>query len=181
GPADPLRRHHRPRRRPVPRVPAERRARRDRHREPDAGRAARRARHPDRIREWPAAAVVAGLPGREGRDPRLDRRRGRTERYVNRPAMMEDAVGGAPDPITEPAPPLNRMVMAVLALIGVLISIYMLMYHLGLLGSIMCGTGGCETVQNSPWASFLGVPVPLLGLFGYGALLAAALLGLRPG
>ncbi len=95
--------------------------------------------------------------------------------------MMEDAVGGAPDPITEPAPPLNRMVMAVLALIGVLISIYMLMYHLGLLGSIMCGTGGCETVQNSPWASFLGVPVPLLGLLGYGALLAAALLGLRPG
>ncbi len=89
-------------------------------------------------------------------------------------------MGDGPARITTPAPPLNRMIMAVLALIGVLISTYMLMYHLGLLGSILCGTGGCETVQNSPWASFLGVPVPLLGLLGYGALFVTALLGLQP-
>lgn len=76
--------------------------------------------------------------------------------------------------------PLNRMIIAVLALIGLLISVYTLMYHLGLIGTILCGTGGCETVQNSPWARFLGVPVPVLGLVGYGALLVTAMLGIQP-
>lgn len=75
---------------------------------------------------------------------------------------------------------LNRMGVALLALIGVLISAYMSAYKFGLLGTIVCGTGGCETVQNSPWAVFMGVPVPVLGLLGYGALLVLALLGIQP-
>ncbi len=86
----------------------------------------------------------------------------------------------APAPEDGAAPPASRMVAAVLALVGVLISIYMLLYHLGVIGSIVCGTGGCERVQNSPWSSFAGVPVPLIGLLGYGALLVVALLGLQP-
>jgi uncharacterized membrane protein len=72
------------------------------------------------------------------------------------------------------------MVIALLALIGVLISAYMTAYTFGLVGSIVCGTGGCETVQNSPWAVFLGVPVPIIGLVGYGLLLITAILGLQP-
>jgi uncharacterized membrane protein len=75
---------------------------------------------------------------------------------------------------------LNRMAVALLALIGLLISAYMAAYKFGLLGTIACGSGGCETVQNSPWAVFAGVPVPVIGLLGYGALLAAALLGIQP-
>ncbi|MEX0907980.1 MAG: vitamin K epoxide reductase family protein [Gemmatimonadota bacterium] len=75
---------------------------------------------------------------------------------------------------------LNRMAVALLALVGFLISAYMSAYRFGLLGTIMCGSGGCETVQNSPWAAFLGVPVPLIGLAGYGALFAAAIAGLQP-
>lgn len=75
---------------------------------------------------------------------------------------------------------LNRMGIALLALVGVLISAYMTAYKLGMLGSIMCGTGGCETVQNSPWSVFLGVPVPVIGLIGYGLLFATALLGIQP-
>jgi uncharacterized membrane protein len=75
---------------------------------------------------------------------------------------------------------LNRMGIALLALIGVLISAYMMAYTFGLTGSIVCGTGGCETVQNSPWAVFLGVPVPVIGLVGYGLLLITAILGLQP-
>jgi uncharacterized membrane protein len=75
---------------------------------------------------------------------------------------------------------LNRMVMAVLALIGVLISTYMAAYKFGALGDIVCGTGGCQTVQNSPWANFLGVPVPLIGLAGYAVLMAVAMIGLQP-
>jgi uncharacterized membrane protein len=73
----------------------------------------------------------------------------------------------------------NRMFIAVLALIGVLISAYMSAYKFGLIGEIACGTGGCGLVQNSPWAVFLGVPVPVIGLLGYGAMLAAALAGIQ--
>jgi uncharacterized membrane protein len=72
------------------------------------------------------------------------------------------------------------MGLAVLALIGVLISGYMSAYKLGLLGMLACGPGGCEIVQHSPWAVLLGVPVPFLGLAGYGVLLVTALLGLQP-
>jgi uncharacterized membrane protein len=75
---------------------------------------------------------------------------------------------------------LNRMAIAVLALVGVLIAAYMAAYTFGLLGQVACGTGGCMTVQNSPWAVFLGVPVPVIGLAGYAALLAAAMLGVQP-
>lgn len=75
---------------------------------------------------------------------------------------------------------LNRMGIALLALVGVLISAYMTAYKLGMLGSIVCGTGGCETVQNSPWSVFLGVPVPVIGLIGYGLLFGTALLGIQP-
>jgi uncharacterized membrane protein len=74
----------------------------------------------------------------------------------------------------------NRMAVALLALVGILISAYMSAYTFGLLGTIVCGSGGCETVQNSPWAVFLGVPVPVIGLLGYGALFAAAMVGLQP-
>lgn len=71
------------------------------------------------------------------------------------------------------------MGIAVLALVGVLISIYMSAYHFGWLGSIMCGTGGCERVQSSPWANFAGVPVPVIGFLGYGALLVLSILGMQ--
>lgn len=75
---------------------------------------------------------------------------------------------------------LNRMAIALFALVGVLISAYMTAYSFGMVGTIACGTGGCEVVQNSPWAVFLGVPVPIIGLIGYGLLLFTALLGLQP-
>lgn len=95
--------------------------------------------------------------------------------------MIDPVADEAVEPGAEPAPPLNRMVVAVLALVGMLISTYMLLYHMGLIGTIACGTGGCQTVQNSPWANFLGIPVPLIGLLGYGLLFVTALLGTRGG
>src|SRR5690606_21078756 len=72
------------------------------------------------------------------------------------------------------------MGLALLALTGVLVSAYMTAYKLGFVGSLVCGTGGCETVQNSPWSVFMGVPVPIIGLAGYGLLVVTALLGLQP-
>lgn len=74
----------------------------------------------------------------------------------------------------------NRMVIAVAALTGVLISAYLLLYKMGAFGSMLCGTGGCETVQNSPWSYFMGVPVAAWGLAGYLAILFVALAGIQP-
>lgn len=75
----------------------------------------------------------------------------------------------------------HRMAVAVLALGGALVSAYLLLYKLGVLGSLVCGVeGGCERVQASRWAMFLGLPVAAYGVGGYLALLGIALWGLRP-
>lgn len=74
----------------------------------------------------------------------------------------------------------NRMAIAVLALVGLLVSTYLLLYKLGVLGSLVCGTGGCEYVQSSRWAMFLGVPVAGWGVAGYLVLLVIAIVGMQP-
>jgi len=75
---------------------------------------------------------------------------------------------------------MTRMGIAVAALAGILISGYMLLYKLGVITVLACGTGSCELVQASPWSVFLGVPVPLLGLVGYGLIFITALIGIQP-
>ncbi len=83
--------------------------------------------------------------------------------------------------VVEPPAPLNRMVMAVLALVGLAIAAYMLLYTLGAVPAVACGkSGACESVQASPWAVVLGLPVPLTGVLGYGTLFALALAGVQP-
>jgi uncharacterized membrane protein len=72
------------------------------------------------------------------------------------------------------------MGIAMLSLAGLFIAIYMYLYKIGKIGTLVCGTGGCETVQLSPQARFLGVEVALLGIFGYVSLLVLALLALQP-
>jgi uncharacterized membrane protein len=79
-----------------------------------------------------------------------------------------------------PAPPVPRMIIAVLALAGVLLATYMYLYKVGVLASLACGSGGCDAVQNSPFAAFLGVPVPLLGILGYALILGLAMAGIQP-
>ena len=72
------------------------------------------------------------------------------------------------------------MGIAVLSLFGLLIAVYMYLYKIGKIGTLVCGTGGCETVQLSPQARFLGVEVSLIGILGYLVLLGVALAGLQP-
>jgi uncharacterized membrane protein len=87
----------------------------------------------------------------------------------------------ATDPVA-PGPPLARMVIAVLALVGLLVSSYLTLYKVGLLGIIQCGAdGGCSVVQASEYAEFLGLPVALYGVGAYALLLGLALLGVQPG
>jgi uncharacterized membrane protein len=78
------------------------------------------------------------------------------------------------------APPFNRMCITLLALIGALISLYLTLHKLGVIGTLACGTGSCEVVQTSKYAIFLGVPVPYWGIAGYAVLTTLGLISLQP-
>jgi uncharacterized membrane protein len=61
--------------------------------------------------------------------------------------------------------------------VGLLISAYLSWVHYaGVVPVCVGGSGGCETVQASSYATILGVPVAELGLVGYSGLLLSALL-----
>lgn len=72
------------------------------------------------------------------------------------------------------------MLIALLALIGALVALYLTLYKVGALGNIACSVGSCETVNLSRWATFLGLPVAAWGLGAYIVLLALSLAGLQP-
>ncbi len=72
------------------------------------------------------------------------------------------------------------MATAFLSLLGIFVSSYLYLYKVGKIGTIACGTGGCETVQLSPWSRFLGIEVALYGVAGYAVLLAVSLAGVHP-
>ena len=74
----------------------------------------------------------------------------------------------------------RRMGVALLSLIGIFVATYLYLYKIGRIGSVMCGTGGCETVQLSRWSSFLGVDVALIGIVGYAGLLLLAIASIQP-
>jgi uncharacterized membrane protein len=65
-----------------------------------------------------------------------------------------------------------RQVAIVLALIGLGVAGYLTYVHYEGIKPV-CGLGGdCEKVQTSEWSDLAGVPVALLGLIGYAAILA---------
>lgn len=72
------------------------------------------------------------------------------------------------------------MVVATLALIGLIVALYLWLWKIGAMGPLVCGTGECEVVQNSPWAVIAGLPVAFYGVVGYLALLVVSLVGLQP-
>lgn len=72
-----------------------------------------------------------------------------------------------------------RMSAALTALAGVFISAYLWLYKLGKIGTLTCGTGGCETVQLSPYSRFLGLEVAAIGAVGYALLLVLSLASLN--
>ncbi len=73
-----------------------------------------------------------------------------------------------------------RMGAALMSLVGVFVSAYLYLYKIGRIGTLACGTGGCETVQTSVWSRFLGIDVALIGLIGYALLFGVALVAIRP-
>lgn len=71
----------------------------------------------------------------------------------------------------------RRMIIAALALGGVGLATYLAMYKLGMIGTLACTVGSCETVNLSRWATFLGLPVAVWGVGFYVVLFLVALLG----
>ena len=74
----------------------------------------------------------------------------------------------------------HRQAIAVLALVGFFVALYLWLYKIGVAGELKCGTGGCETVQASRWADLFGIPVAFYGVVGYAVILGVALVGLQP-
>jgi uncharacterized membrane protein len=74
----------------------------------------------------------------------------------------------------------HRQAIALLALVGLGIALYLWLYKMGYIGRLQCGTGSCEYVQTSPYGVLWGVPVAFYGVVGYALILAVALTGLQP-
>lgn len=74
----------------------------------------------------------------------------------------------------------TRMGIALLAMGGVVLALYLALYKYGLIGELSCSVGSCETVQTSRWALLLGLPVAAWGAGAYLIVLALALAGLQP-
>jgi uncharacterized membrane protein len=72
------------------------------------------------------------------------------------------------------------MSIAVLAMIGMFIALYLTLYKLGVIGTLSCSIGSCETVNTSRWARFAGLPVAGWGVFFYLDALVLALVGIQP-
>ncbi len=73
------------------------------------------------------------------------------------------------------------LVMALLALAGLSAATYVFVTH-SLGYELFCPFAtGCDAVQNSPYAVLFGIPVSLLGMLGFTAYIALALIGLRSG
>ena len=74
-----------------------------------------------------------------------------------------------------------RVALAALAVAGLCVSGYLTAVRLAGDDPVCVVGGGCHTVQQSEYATLAGIPVAVLGLVGYGALLVAAILPGQPG
>ena len=74
-----------------------------------------------------------------------------------------------------------RIAIAVLATIGIAGAAYLTYVHYADLRPFCTGGGSCERVQTSDESKLLGVPVALLGLIGYVAILVSVFVPGDPG
>ena len=66
-------------------------------------------------------------------------------------------------------------VMLVLSIIGLGIAIYLTYVHYSGIQPVCTAGGSCIKVQTSQWSKLAGVPVALIGLIGYVAIVASLL------
>jgi uncharacterized membrane protein len=73
----------------------------------------------------------------------------------------------------------KRMLAALVALAGLFVATYLTLYKLGVIGTMTCSVGSCETVQLSRWATLLGLPVAAWGVGYYAFVFVLALAGVQ--
>jgi uncharacterized membrane protein len=73
----------------------------------------------------------------------------------------------------------GRMLTALIALVGLFVALYLTLYKVGVIGTLACGTGSCETVNLSRWSTFLGLPVAAWGAGYYAVVFALAFAGVQ--
>jgi uncharacterized membrane protein len=74
-----------------------------------------------------------------------------------------------------------RQITIALTIIGLLVSIYMTIYKVTNNESMCIGSSGCSEVNASRYSEINGIPVAVLGVIGYTAILALLFLEQRPG
>jgi uncharacterized membrane protein len=73
----------------------------------------------------------------------------------------------------------KRMTGATISLVGLFIALYLTLFKVGVIGTLACAVGSCETVQLSRWATFLGLPVAAWGVGYYAAVLGVCIAGVQ--
>ncbi len=68
-----------------------------------------------------------------------------------------------------------------LAILGALVSIYMTIFKITENPGMCLGNGGCSVVNNSIYAEVYGIPVAVIGVGGYLAILVSLMLQTRSG
>lgn len=68
-----------------------------------------------------------------------------------------------------------------LTIIGLLVSVYMTIYKITSNDKMCIGSKDCSVVNASRYAEIYGIPVAVLGVVGYAAILGILLLGQKPG
>lgn len=68
-----------------------------------------------------------------------------------------------------------RTISIVLAVLGVGVAGYLTYIHYNL-SALICNVGNCHTVQSSPYASIAGIPIAILGLLMYLAIIGLGVL-----
>ena len=74
-----------------------------------------------------------------------------------------------------------KQITIALTVIGLLVSIYMTIYKVTNNASMCIGSSGCSEVNSSRYSEVNGIPVAVLGVIGYAAILALLFLEQRPG
>lgn len=74
-----------------------------------------------------------------------------------------------------------QQITIALTIIGLLVSIYMTIYKFTNNESMCIGSSGCSEVNASRYSEINGIPVAVLGVVGYAAILALLFLEQRPG
>ena len=74
-----------------------------------------------------------------------------------------------------------KQIIVGLTVLGLLVSIYMTIYKLSDNEAMCIGSGGCSVVNASRYSEVQGIPVALVGVGGYLAILAILVLENRPG